>query len=672
MKRNSVHVPSLLLAGEIEFRAQQFNQAENYLRRGLKGAPNSLYAQRLLATTYVRLGSPTRALEVLQPALSRGIRDPKLMAVAGEAYLAVGDFPKAAQYFAQTTTADPKNIAARTRLGQVRFAEGDSAGAISDLEAASAMDPNVSSADLALIANLLQQKELDQALAAVGRLEQKQPNSALVVNLKGLVYLSKNDPVAARANFERALQIQPDFMPAVNNLAQLDWIEHKPDAARQRYQVLLDKQPNNAQALLGLANLVQTLGGDASEEEDLLKKAVKANPQSIVARVELVSFYTRRGDGDKALLAAQEANAAMPNDPRTLELLGRVQLAAGNATLAVGTFTQLVTAEPGNAEPLVRLASAFVALKDYDKAIEKLREAQKISPDFYEADREIVAIYIMTDRTDQALQEIKAIERRHPSDMRGYVLEGEFWGKQQKWREAEAAFRSAQKYAPDDALLEIKLSASMTNGGKPTAADLATDKWLQEHPKDVVLRSYLAGRALKKPDYRTAARHYQALVALQPENVIFLNNLAWVAGQLGDSKAVSYAQKAAAIAPTNASILDTLGMLLVKQGDMAQGLEKMQKAVQLAPNQSNFRVHLAEALIKAGDKAGARKELETLAQASGQAGAKSAPDDKGGGAQKSAPVATAKTPPLTCNPGCATEVAALLKTLKDANRVSTE
>ena len=125
------------------------------------------------------------------------------MAVAGEAYLAVGDFPRAAQYFAQTTALDPKNVAARTRLGQVRFAEGDTEGAIRDLEAASALDPNVSAADLALIANLLRQKQFDQALAAVGRLEKKQPNNPLVYNLKGIVYLTKRDPVNARANFEQ-------------------------------------------------------------------------------------------------------------------------------------------------------------------------------------------------------------------------------------------------------------------------------------------------------------------------------------------------------------------------------------------------------------------------------------------------------------------------------------
>jgi putative PEP-CTERM system TPR-repeat lipoprotein len=658
------HVPSLLLAGEIEYRAKQFNQAEDYLRRALKGSPGLLYAQRLLAATYLRLGSPARALEVLEQPLSRGTRDPQLMTVAGEAYLAVGDFPKAAQYFAQTTALDPKNAAARTRLGQARFAEGDTEGAIRDLEAASAMDPNASPADLALIANLLRQKQFDQALAAVGRLEQKQPNNPMVYNLKGLVYLAKRDIGTARANFERAVQIQQDYFPAIGNLALLDRIDKKPDVARKRYEALLEKNPTNEQALLGLASLLQSLGNDPNEIESLLKKAVTANPQSINARNALVTFYARKGDGKQALLAAQEANAALPDDPRTLELLGQMQQATGDAAQAVGTFNKLVAAQPGAVVPLVRVAGALVALKDYDKAIEKLREALKINPDFYEANRDIVAIYLMSGRTDQALLEIKAIQRRQPGDMRGYVLEGDFWGGQQKWPQAEQAFRAAQKHAPDDGIVAMKLHITMTNGGKPAAADLAVDKWLQEHPKDVIVRNYLAENALKQKDYRAAARHYQALIVQQPDNALVLNNLAWVTGELGDPKALSYAEKASTLAPTNASILDTLGMLLVKKGDVTQGLEKLQKAAQLAPNQADIRLHVAKALIQAGDKAAARKELEALAQASSQATGKSATEAKGTGAeQKSAQASIGKTPPLTCGADCAAEVAALLKTL---------
>ena len=663
LKGSPGHVPSLVVAGEVELRAGQFNQAEDYLRRALKAAPGLLYAERLLAATYVRMGSPARALEVLQPQLVRGDRDPQLMAVAGEAYLSVGDYPKAAQYFAQTAALDPKNVAARTRLGQARFAEGDTEAAIRDLEAASALDPNVSSADLALVANLLRQKQFDEATAAVGRLEKKQPNNPLVYNLKGIVYLSKRDIGSARESFEHALQIQSDYLPAIGNLAQLDRLDKKPDVARKRYEAILEKEPKNEQALLGYANLVQSLGGEASEVEVLLKKAVTVNPQSIGARLALVSFYTQKGDLKQAQFAAQEANAALPNDPRTLEMLGQVQLAAGDASQAVDTFNKLVAARPGSAEPLLRLARALVVAKDYDRAVEKLRAALAINPELFEASREIVVIYTLSGRPEQALQEIKAIQRRQPGEARGYLLEGEFFGTQLKWSEAESAIKAAQKRAPDDSTVALAMHAATTGAGKAAAADAAAEKWLHDHPKDVALRNYLAERAARKQDYKSAARYYQAVAVQQPDNAMYLNNLAWALGELGDPKALAQAEKALALAPTNPAILDTTGVLLVKKGDVTQGLEKLRLAAQRAPNHADIRLHLAKALIKAGDKEAARKELDALVQAGGPTPDK-AMSDKGKSVDpRAAPQASGKVPPLTCAADCAAEVAALLKTL---------
>ena len=175
------------------------------------------------------------------------------------------------------------------------------------------------------------------------------------------------------------------------------------------------------------------------------------------------------------------------------------------------------------------------------------------------------------------------------------------------------------------------------------------------------MRAYLAERALKKPDYKLAAKYYQALIALQPENVIFLNNLAWVSSEIGDTRALSYAEKAATIAPSSPAVLDTLGMLQVKKGDVNPALENLRKAVALAPTQADIRLHFAKALIQSGNKEAARKELDTLAQA-GPSSDKAAAPAKDATA-KPAPSAAVNVPKLTCTGACAAEVAALQKTL---------
>ncbi|HXX84671.1 MAG TPA: XrtA/PEP-CTERM system TPR-repeat protein PrsT [Casimicrobiaceae bacterium] len=664
LKGGVEHVPSLLLAGEIEFRAKQYNQAQDYLRRALKQSPDLPMARRLLATTYLRSGSPARAIDLIERSLKADDKDPQLMALAGEAYIALGDLHKADYYLAKTTAIDPKNVAVRTRLGQVKFAEGDTEAAIRDLEAAAALDQTTASPDLVLIVSLLRQKKYDDALAAVGRLEKKQPNSALVYNLKGLVYSTKRDLPTARANFEKAIQLQPNFLPAISNLSQLDRLDGKPDVGRKRFEAVLETEPKNEQALLGLANFIQSGGGDPKEIEALLKRAVEANPQSVAARVALANFYVRRGDTRQALLVAQDAASAIPNDPRTVDLLGQAQLAAGNSTQALETFNKLATMRPDTVEPLLRLARALAAAKDYDKAIEELREVLKINPSLYEANREIAAIYAMSDRPELAVKEAKAVQRRQADDPRGYLLEGDLWAAQKKWPEAEAAFKAALRRAPGDATLAVRLHAATTSAGKATEADATADKWLREHPKDIVMRTYLADRALRRRDFKSAAAHYQAVLAQQPNNPVFLNNLAWAMNELGDPQAMSYAEKALALAPESPAVLDTVGTLLVKRDDVSQGLEKLQKAAQLAPNQSDIRLHLAKALIKAGNKDAARKELEALSQASSQPAASAAADGKGSAVEpKGAQPGTAAKPTLVCGPDCAAETAALLKTL---------
>jgi len=122
----------------------------------------------------------------------------------------------------------------------------------------------------------------------------------------------------------------------------------------------------------------------------------------------------------------------------------------------------------------------------------------------------------------------------------------------------------------------------------------------------------LAERALRAGNLRSAVAHYQIVVEQEPNNVAALNNLAWAAGQLGDPKALGYAQRAVQIAPQNAAALDTLGSLLIAAGDAERGVDYLDRAKALAPDRSDIRLNYAKALIKVGRKDAARSELEAL------------------------------------------------------------
>lgn len=81
---------------------------------------------------------------------------------------------------------------------------------------------------------------------------------------------------------------------------------------------------------------------------------------------------------------------------------------------------------------------------------------------------------------------------------------------------------------------------------------------------------------------------------------------------MGDPKAIGYAERAARLAPNNAAVLDTLGMLLAARGDTDKALAHLQRARALAPNRGDIRLNYAKALAKAGRRDNAKTELEAL------------------------------------------------------------
>ncbi len=205
------------------------------------------------------------------------------------------------------------------------------------------------------------------------------------------------------------------------------------------------------------------------------------------------------------------------------------------------------------------------------------------------------------------------MQKQRPKESAGYMLEGDIHASKKAWTEAAAAYRNGLKQVGTTDLA-IRLYAALRAGGSVAEADKFAAGWLRDHPKDRELRTYLAERAIGTKDFPVAATHYKAMLEIKPDDAQALNNLAYVSGQLKDPKAIEYAEKANKLAPNNAAILDTLGMLLVEKGDVKRGVDAMQKAAALAPASAAIRLNLARALIKDGQKAAAKKELESLAQ----------------------------------------------------------
>lgn len=320
----------------------------------------------------------------------------------------------------------------------------------------------------------------------------------------------------------------------------------------------------------------------------------------------------RNKDSKKAVIAAQEAVAALPDRPEILNALGSAQQAAGDIDHALATISRLVKVQPNSTQALMRLAQIQLAAKDNDAARRSLRKALALKPDLVGAQRALIAIEVSAGRVEEALALARDVQKRKPTHPNGFVFEGDIHSFQKQWKEAATAYRAALRHGATGEVA-AKLHLVLRTVAEPQADKFAAT-WSKEHPKDGVFRAYLAQLTLAKKDYPAAIRHYQALLELQPNNAAWLNNLAWVAGQVKDPKALDYAETANKLAPDQPPIMDTLGVLLVEQGATERGVELLRKASTQAPETPTIRFNLAKGLLKAGQKDAAKKELEELAK----------------------------------------------------------
>jgi len=606
-------LPGLVLDANIAFHLGAYAQAETSLLKALQQAPKERLARMILVNTYLRSRQPTKALDALRPLLQGdGENNADVLALAGEVYMQNGNTTEAERVFAKAAALDPKDSNKRTSLALTHISTGESERGFKELEEAAAADAGIR-ADLALIAAHTRQRKWDAALKAIDDLEKKQPDKPLPHNLRGAVYAGKGDTAAARKSFERALQLEPTDFAAAASLARLDLADKKPDDARKRFESVIAKDPKNARALLALAELRAQGGGTTDEVAALISKAVTADPTNVTPRLVLVNFYLRAKEPKKAVAAAQDALAAIPDRAELLEAAGQAQLAAGDTNQAVATFTKLVKARPGAPEPYIHMANAQMAAKDPDGAVQSLKKALTIRPDNVGIERAIVKVTLDAGRDAEALAMARNLQKSRPKESVGYMLEGDINMSKKNWPEAASAYRIGLK-SVGTTDLAVRLNAALRAGGNVAEADKLIADWMRDHPKDRDVRAYLAELAVEKRDYRAAVAHYKGMLEIRGDDALALNNLAYFSGELKDPKALEYAEKARNLAPNNAAILDTYGVLLTDRGEVKRGIEMLQKAVSLAPASTGIRLNLARALIKDGQKAAAKKELEALAQ----------------------------------------------------------
>lgn len=599
LKNAGDYPPALILATQIALARGELEKADQLARRVSELTEGSIPGLRLQAAVALARNEPDKALQIARTRIDRGQEDPGLLALAGEASLRRNDLPGAIDFLARATRIEPKDAGMRTALGVASLAAGNARAGFTELERAVDLETDSSRADLVLIGQRLQRGEWDAALAAIDRLENKEPGKALPVNLRGAALLAKGDVQTARKAFEEALKREGGFFPAVANLVRLDLAEAQSTVARQRLESFVKANPRDVNGVLALAQVMNAQGAKAEEVTRLLRRAHEVAPTQLDALLALANQLVLQNNLPEALPLVQKAVAQHPEDLRLLNLLGTLHLRSQNPQQALEVFDRIVRLKPGLAAAHQRLGEVRSAAGDQTGALASFRRAAELDAKAYDSRFGMASALVKDGRKDEALQLARKLQIDKPQSAVGFILEGDLRLADKQEKEALAAYRRSLA-VERTAIGALREFSTLRQMGENDQAARALAASLAASPDDLTLRSYAGQRALERKDWKVAVEHFERITQRNPASAEGQNNLAWALHMQNDPRAEAHARLAFQIAPLSGPIADTLGAILMSKGQIDQALELLRQAVLLAPANADIRVHLLQALQKAG------------------------------------------------------------------------
>jgi putative PEP-CTERM system TPR-repeat lipoprotein len=598
------HIPTLLLAGLTNYGLGRHEQAMGQLSKVLAVAPGLKPARIILSSIKLKQGQVKEAEALIETLDVEHSSDAVLLSLAGQIALVKGDRAQADRYLALASRIDPK----RTSSASPDPTALDVHAALKQLSTSSMGGGKPEETASLTILALIQHKEFDRALAAIAQMEKQQPNNPAVHNMRGVVSLARQDWAGARRNFDKAVSLDPDYFQAVANLAQLDLRDGKSNAARQRIDLLLKRNPGHAHAMLLLAD-ISARQGQERDYRDWLEKARRTQPDLLEPALRLGRYHLGKGEPLKALDIARQMMAVHPDNPEAMELLAQSQAATGDKDNAIVSLTRLTALAPQSAGAHYQLARLQIDQKNLRAAKSSLAKAVAIRPDFYEALHTLAMLELGAKKPEEALKIARDAQNRAPQSPAGLILEGDVHMRLGKFSEAAQSFEKALAMA-NTGPVQIKLHQALRRSGKVEAADGRLLEWMKTHPRDVGVRYYLGEVSMQTRNYGQAIDHFKAVLQLAPQHAMALNNLAWLYDQERNSLALQTAEQAYKFSPNSSVVQDTLGWILLREGQTARSLELLRQAATSKDPSTQF--HYAAALAKSGDKDKARSLLKQL------------------------------------------------------------
>jgi tetratricopeptide (TPR) repeat protein len=575
--------PELLFAlAQVLYRNNQREEAEQLALRLMRESPKYANTYNFLVSVYRGQNQQDKAESVLKQKLAAFPLEARSHLTLAIFYLATNrraDADRTVDEMLAKATSIPD---ARSGAADLYFRIRDFDKAKKILEEAARVEPDRRNEHRRRLAVMMfSQGQGKQALDEMEAIVKDDPKDNNSIALRAAMQLQSGDAdkSAAAINDLQALLGRVPQNPVIRyNLARAYQAKGDLDAARVQYTEAVKQNKSFVAAHIGLGQ-VCLLKQDFGRAIESAETVLRLDPKNIQARVIKVNGLLNSAS---LTLARQEIDKYLAESPDQVDL--RFQLALVNFMErkypeSEKIFRSLRERFPGDLRLLFGLAEILVATNRGPDALALLKTELKAKPDINALRMATGNVALRIGDLQTADMEYRQLLAKDPKNLELYLRLGETQRLMKRTQDALQTLRKGQALQPNHAMVNLQLALTLDAAG------------LQ----------------------RESLPLYENIVKNQPDNVVALNNLAYMMAEEGRDLdlALTYAQRARQQKPGNLDIADTLGWVYIRKQLSDSAVNVYREIVPKAPNNPLYHYHLGMALFQKGDKSGAKRSLQT-------------------------------------------------------------
>jgi len=434
------------------------------------------------------------------------------------------------------------------------------------------------------------------------------PKNQTARKIATLLALRSGNKSAAVEHLNVILATDPvSFENTLLELADVLQKEGKINTVNYALDALSKQHPDQAdiyfmQALLAMQNKDKNLA------EIKIQQAMKAKPgwdKALVFQAQIAVFS---GDLKKAKTLLKDASVKYPNNKKINKMLAQVLIKAEDYEEAMAVYEGMVAADPKDFESQFAVGLVHLQL-DQDEQSEDIFKKLLEQPEWqYQARFYLGKIEEKKGHTKKALDWFDKVTDG-PLVFDASIAAIALLEKDKQFNEANSRLSLLVEKFPKQKLRLVLVQAEFYGQQKQydKAFNLLSDA-LYDFPdqKELLYTHALMAERLNKPEI--AEEDLKKILAIEPDNVEALNALGYTllnkSSRYADAE--KYLQKALALQPNEAVIIDSYGWLQFKLGNTAKALAYLQQAYE-KQQENEIAAHLAEVLWALGRKEEAKK-----------------------------------------------------------------